>query len=454
LGSNVLLRLVVSTVTVAALVVLLTSVDAFDRGGAGGIEGLPDLSSIDLTDLDPGHLSNALPTADAIRTFEDRVGANPSSYIDYTLLGRLHLRQARETGDLESLNRGETALRRAVDINPGYTSARASLAAAMYDQHRFREAAELARQINSEGSINIQALATLADASFELGDYEEATSKFLRLAAAAPGPGAQIRLAQLEHLRGNVDEALRLTRSAAAGEYAAGGTAEFVAWYLPRTGDLYFEIGELDSAGRHYESALKLFDRHYASLSGLARVRAAQGDLAGAIALYERSARIVPLSGTLAELGDAYAAAGLPARAVIQYAAVVLTATLSPADRVIYGRELALFYADHDTKPEEALRFAEAEIAFRQNVSGHDALAWASFRNGRYEEAAAASDAALEQGTRLASFNFHAALIREALGDIEGRRTHLAAVAKTNPRFSLLHWPLVRDELAWLTTGG
>jgi tetratricopeptide (TPR) repeat protein len=450
LGAGVIPRLLLAATTVVALVVLLISVDAFDMGGSGGVDDLPDLSSIDLTDLDPGGLSDSAPTAGAIRTFEGRTDANPSSFIDYTILGQLHARHSRETGDPESLSRAEAALRRALDINPAYTPARAGLAAVFLDQHRFQEAAALARQINSEGTVNVQALATLADASFAMGDYAEATSGYLRLASATPGPAAQVRLARLEHLRGNVDEALRLTRSAAAGEYAAGGTAESVAWYLTRVGDLYLEIGDLEQAARHFESALTLFDRYYDALAGLAQVRAAQGELQAAISLYERSVQLAPQPGTLAQLGDVYQAAGNTEKARAQYDAVVSIATTATSNPPVYNRELAMFYADHAIRPEEALRLAEAEIAVRRDVYGYDLLAWALFRNDRHSEAAAAIEKALEHGTRLASFHFHAALIREALGDADGRRGHVAAVARINPRFSLLHTPRVRADLAWL----
>lgn len=440
----------IAAATVVALVILLTSLDSLRPADDGLPEAPPDLSAIDLTRLDPGKLSDAAPTGQAIRNFEDRVEANPASYIDYTLLGQLHTRQSRETGDIAALLRAEAALRRALEINPDYVPAKASLAAVLHNEHRFHEAAELAGAINEGGNTNVQAVATLADANFALGNYEEARAGFIRLASIAPGPTSQIRVGQLEHLRGNVDEALRVTRSAAAGEYASGSTAESMAWYMSRIGDLYFGVGELTNAAAHYRSALDLFDRHYPSLAGLARVRAAEGKLLEAVELYKRSVEIVPLPVTLAELGDAYAAVGRRDLAQVQYETVAVIATLARLNESVFSRELAMFYADHDLRPEEALRLAEGEIEVRKDVYGYDALAWALFRNGRYAEADAAIEKALEHGTRDASFHFHAALIRKALGDPDGERAHLAAVTRINPRFSLLHAPTVQAELALL----
>jgi tetratricopeptide (TPR) repeat protein len=361
------------------------------------------------------------------------------------------MRRSREAGDIAALLRAEAALERALDINPAYTTARASLATALLNQHRFVEAATIAQGIAEAGSVNVQAVATLADARFALGDYEEATAGFIRLSSLAPGPTSQVRIAQLEYLRGDIDEALRLTRSAAAAEYASGATPEGMAWYLARIGDLYFGVGELQNAALHYQAALKLFDRHYPSLAGLARVKAAEGRIGDAIELYKRAVEVVPLPTTLAELGDAYAAAGKDDEAVTQYQTVELIATIARLNQAVFNRELVIFYADHNMRVDEALRLAESEIKVRRDVYGYDALAWALYRNGRHEEADAAMQKALEHGTRDASMHFHAALIRKALGDLDGERTHLAAVVRTNPRFSLLHAPRVQAELASLS---
>jgi tetratricopeptide (TPR) repeat protein len=221
-----------------------------------------------------------------------------------------------------------------------------------------------------------------------------------------------------------------------------------MAWYLASIGDLYFGVGELTEAAAHYQSALDLFSGHYPSLTGLARVRAGEGKFAEAIELYETSIEIVPLPVALAELGDVLAATGRMAEASLQYDTVAVIATLARLNVTVYSRELAMFYADHDLRPDEALRLAQAEIVVRRDVYGYDALAWALYRNGRYAEADTAVQEALEHGTRDASFHFHAALIKKALGDLDGARTHMAAVARINPRFSLLHRDVIQAELA------
>jgi hypothetical protein len=51
-----------------------------------------------------------------------------------------------------------------------------------------------------------------------------------------------------------------------------------------------------------------------------------------------------------------------------------------------------------------------------------DTLAWAYFKSGRFDDAAAASAEALRTGSRDARLLYHAAAIRHATGDVEGAR--------------------------------
>src|SRR5262249_55949194 len=56
-----------------------------------------------------------MSTDNAIKFFEKRVGADPQDFMSYTILGQLHIRKARETGNVECYTAAEVACRRALE---------------------------------------------------------------------------------------------------------------------------------------------------------------------------------------------------------------------------------------------------------------------------------------------------------------------------------------------------
>ena len=432
------------------IILAAAAVLAIGLGWAGAIFATRDgqTGRIELTALDPARLLNLPAVTHSISVIESRVAENPGSFIDYTLLGDLHLARARETGDVDSLLRAGAAFERALEINPAYPAATAGLGSALYNQHRFEEAIAWSERVPVRNAARTRAVATIADAQLALGRYDQAEAGYGELSRLTPGPANQARLAQLNYLKGNVDEAIRLARSAATAAYTNGANAETMAWYLARVADLFFGAGDLDAAAAHYQSALKMFDRHYISLAGLAKVRAAQGRSDEAISLYRKAADIVPQPSILAGLGDVLARTGRAGEAQLQYDTVGLIGRLAEINKAVYNRELVLFYAAHNIRAEEALRLAQAEIAVRQDVHGYDALAWALYRNGRAGEAADAIQRALSLGTPDASFHYHAGLIYHALGRNAEAQAALETALNINPHFSLLEADGARATLA------
>ena len=75
----------------------------------------------------------------------------------------------------------------------------------------------------------------------------------------------------------------------------------------------------------------------------------------------ERAVRILPDLSSVALLGDLYNAAERKREAAAQYALVEQIARLTTLNGALYNRQLALFYADHDVKAEEAYSLASKE---------------------------------------------------------------------------------------------
>ena len=130
---------------------------------------------------------------------------------------------------------------------------------------------------------------------------------------------------------------------------------------------------------------------------------------------------------------DRYARTGKDFLARLNYDKLEKAAGDLPA----YHRELALFYCDHDRNLPRALELARKELAVRQDVYTHDALAWALCKNGRFQEADKAMTEALKLGTEDGRFFYHAGMIHYRLGHKEKAGGYLKRALALNPHFSL-----------------
>ena len=143
-------------------------------------------------------------------------------------------------------------------------------------------------------------------------------------------------------------------------------------------------------------------------------------------------------------LGDLYKKVGATEEAQLQYDTVEVIAKLGAANGVVYNRELARYYADHDINLNKALELASAEVEVRKDIYGYDTLAWVLFKNGRLDEAAKAMAEALRLGTQDADLYYHAGMIHYGLGEYEKAREYLDQALALNPQFSVLQAGVAR----------
>lgn len=113
----------------------------------------------------------------------------------------------------------------------------------------------------------------------------------------------------------------------------------------------------------------------------------------------------------------------------------------------LYNRQLALFYADHDLKPEEAYANAAREYEVRHDIYGADAVAWTALKAGKITDAQAAMREALRLGTHDARFLYHAGMIARAAGDQNASRDYLSRALALNAQFDPLQARLAKRAL-------
>ena len=395
--------------------------------------------------------SDADVTEGSIRFLENRVKRDPDDFIAYNKLNAYYLQRVRETGDVKYLDLAMRAARGSLAAIPAEQNSGglAALAQTEYASHDFTAARDHGKQLTELEPRKSYSYQILGDALFELGDYDNASAAFQQMQRlSGSSVTTETRLGRFALLRGQVDEAQRrFTIALSQAISLVPPSRETVAWCRWQLGEIAFSIGNYETAERHYRDALTTFPDYFRALASLGRVRAARGDLGGGIEQYERAIQRFPDPAFVAALGDLYKLADREKDAATQYALVEQIARLGALNGALYNRQLALFYADHDMKAEEAYASAAKEYTVRRDIYGADALAWTALKAGKVAEAQAAIKEALRFGTRDARLLYHAGMIARAAGDTSAARDYLKRALALNPQFDPLQASIAKKAL-------
>ena len=390
-------------------------------------------------------------TAAIIRELEARVKKDPEDFIALTKLGGYYLQRLRETGDVKYLELATRASHASLKILPAEqnSGALAVQAQSEFAAHDFTAARDHAQQLIDSDPRKTYGYSILGDAYLELGDYEKAEEVFTRMREVGGGNvGAQTRMARLELLRGRTDNArARLSNALSMSLAEVPQQRETIAWCRWQLGEVAFAAGNYEEAERRYREALTDFPDYYRAVGSLARVLAARANFSAAIEQAESAVRLLPDPSFLAQLGDLYKLSGRERDASAQYALIEKIAHLNEINGVLYNRQLALFYADHDMKPEVAYDLASKEYKIRRDVYGADAVAWTALKAGKLDEAQTLIKEALKLGTQDAKLFYHAGMIARAANDHEAARDFLKRALELNPQFDILQASLARKSL-------
>jgi tetratricopeptide (TPR) repeat protein len=390
----------------------------------------------------------------AIHFLEDRVRRDPDDFIAHNKLAGYYLQRQRETGSVDYLALAVKAANASLAALPAEQNlgGLAALAMAEFASHEFTSARDHALKLTTLEKKKSYPYEILGDALSEIGDYDQATIAYARMVdLGGRSIGVETRLARADLLRGKPDSALeRLTFALALASAQDPPARETLAWLRWQLGELAFSIGDYDKAERHYRDALTIFPDYYRALAGLGRALAAKGVMNEAIASYERAVRVMPDPSFVAALGDLYSLTGRDREAAAQYALVEQIGKLNAANGVLYNRQIALFYADHDINLDAAYAQAAREYTDRRDIYGADALAWTALKAGKTAEAQSAIKDALKLGTRDARLLYHAGMIARAANDTASARDYLRRALALSPKFDPLQAMKAQRALAAL----
>ncbi len=379
----------------------------------------------------------------ALRFLENKLKNDPEDFSANSKLAALYLQKLRETGDASFLNLAFRVARASLASVPDVRNSGglAALAQAEFAAHDFTNSRDHAVRLIELEPTKSYPQGILGDTLVELGDYEKAEIAYKKITLLDGGAShaSETRFARLSQLKGDNPGAQK--HFAAALVFALNLPApprETVAWIRWQLGETAISVGDYETAEKHYRDALITFPDYYRAVASLGKVRAAANDLQGAIENYEKAVRILPDPNYVAALGDLYKLAGRESDAKNQYELVEQIGRLSELNGALYNRQLALFYADHDIKPEEAFQLAAKEYETRKDIYGADAVAWTALKAGKLPEANAAIKDALRLGTQGARIFYHAGMIEKASGNYAKAVEFLQQALKINPSFDAL----------------
>jgi tetratricopeptide (TPR) repeat protein len=380
----------------------------------------------------------------SIKVWASNLSAEPRDFISATTLANLYHARGRLTGDLADHQKALEAARIAIKIAPTEPGGRDLEAAILYTLHDFSGALKAATSLYHDDPTQLGALATMADSTLELGNIADARADYAKLAAKANGAEVDVRLARLAFVTGGMSQSLALARSASAdaAAKARNGETPDLGFYDYAVGEYARLTGDETSARAGYVAALGVRAGDIGALVGLARIDAYDGHTAAAIAGLEKAAAIAPQPETLGLLSDLLAASGDVAGANKQFATVRFIEQLGEIQSTVFDRVLLRFDLDHGGASEAVLAKARTSLAGRPDTSGHDTLAWALYRLGRFDDASTEMKAAAADGAADARLTFHAGAIALADGDMVGGRTALQKALALGPALD----PIERAE--------
>lgn len=386
---------------------------------------------------------SAAPT-EQIAALEATVSANPDDATAWRQLGTAYAQRGAQVEDPELIDQATAAFERASALAPGDPTILVGRGSLALTQHRFSEAERLGERAVAALPANADALGVLVDAQVELGKYDDAAETLQAMLDVRPGLPALARTSYLRELNGDVAAARQAMRQAAVAGVA--GSYE-VASVTALLGDLERKTGDLEAAGLLYDEALDTAPELVTAQVGSAWVRAATGDVDGAIAYLQDLVDEFPSPALVLLLHDLQRSVGAPGAADTAELVRAVAALQEESGQVV-DLEMALFEADTDSAPGRAVELAErAQAARPDNVFVDDAMSWALFNAGDVDAAAGFADEALRLGSTDPLIRYHAAEIAAATGDRVEAAEHLT-VALRDPWFSFLH----RDRALTLAT--
>lgn len=354
------------------------------------------------------------------------LAANPEDLQQYINLATVFIAEGRITGNSNYYsNAAIKMLNKVTDKTTGNKDlifqSLSLRSAVLLNMHQFGDALKVAQQGAAMNDFNSGIFGALVDANVELGNYDEAVKACDKMISVRPDLRSYSRASYLRQIYGMNRDAIDAMKMAVE---AGMPGAENTEWARTTLGDLYLNIGNLDSADFLYHSSLVYRPDYAFANMGLARVEKAKKNYDNAIAYTKKAIQVLGEASFAAFLGDLYELKGDVAKAgeVRKDVIRLLEQGQKEEDRDALvkhnvSRELATAYlnAGELTK---ALKYAQADLDTRpNNIDANELAAWIYYLQADYANAKKNAEKMLATNTKNANTLYKAGLIYAASGD-------------------------------------
>lgn len=371
----------------------------------------------------------------------------PDKSDGYNQLASAYMQKARETSDFAFNANADDAISRSLSVEADNYDALKLRAKLQLTYHRFAEALETTRRALKVRTDDNDVWGMITDALVELGDYPAAINAAQKMVDLRPDSSSYARVSYLRSLHGDTIGAIQAMKIALRA--ADPNDLEGIAWCHVQLGNELMNAEELQAAESQFEAALRIFSDHRLATEAKARARIAAGDFQTAVAIYEREQQKNSSADASQVLGDLYTILGQDEPARKKYEEFEMLERENAALERSW-RHMVNYWLDHDKNLQEALDLARREYESRKDIFTCDTLAWAFFKNGRFEDAKKLINESLRTHTKDARINYHAGMIFKALHLRQKAAEHLKLGAAFNSSFDPLQSRTAKRMLAEL----
>jgi len=351
---------------------------------------------------------------------------NPDDLKQYLTLATVFIAEGRITGNASYYsNASVKMLDRVIDNAQGNKDllfqALSLKSTVLLNMHQFKDALVVAERGETLNGYNSGIYGALVDANVELGKYDEAVKDCDKMLGLRPDLRSYSRASYLRQIYGdNAGAIAAMTMAVQAGVPGAESTE----WARVNLGDLYMNIGKIDSANLEYRTSLVYRANYPYAQMGMSRVEKAKKNYDGAIADAKAAITTMSEAAFVSYLGDLYALKGDNTKAE-EVRTDVINLMIEgekeqPKDASVkhnINREMAMAYMNAN-QLDKALGYAQNDLNMRpDNIDANELIAWIYYMKGDYANAKVHADKMLVTKTKNANTLFKAGAIYSKAGD-------------------------------------